>query len=110
MASNPERKRGSLKHCLTNLGKYIDNLAENKPGIAEIEEKLRSYESVLESFQEIQGMLEEKCTDEQIDEHYSYRDDFENSYDKYIGILEQYLRYNGAPAPVNQVNIINNNV
>ncbi|KAG5895724.1 hypothetical protein JTB14_025671 [Gonioctena quinquepunctata] len=110
MASNLERKRGSLKHRLTNLGKYIDNLAENKPGIAEIEEKLRSYQSILESFQEIQGMLEEKCTDEQIDEHYNYQDDFENSYDKYIGILKQYLRDNGAPASVNQVNNINNNV
>ncbi|KAG5865590.1 hypothetical protein JTB14_012533 [Gonioctena quinquepunctata] len=55
------------------------------------------------------SILEEKCTDEQIDEHYSYRDDFENSYNKYIGILEQYLRDNGALAPVNQVNDINNN-
>lgn len=95
MAVSLERSRGSLKQRITNLRKYIDNIHNNStqpnPSLAEIQVKLSNYESVFDEFQNIQSQLECSCADEELEDHYNYREEFENSYDYCIGFLKQYL-------------------
>lgn len=104
MASTLERTRGSLKQRLTNLGKYIsnlnNNLANQRPNLAEIRVKLDSYENVLDDFQNVQTQLECTCDDQDLEDHYKYREDFENCYDFCIGFLKQYLIDNAPPPNV----------
>lgn len=108
MAVSLERTRGSLKQRLTNLNKYIDtlqsNLSQQNPSLAEIQVKLTNYESIFDEFQKVQIQLECSCTDQDLDDHYKYREEFENSYDYCIGFLKQYLSDNSP-----QTRVVNNN-
>lgn len=104
MAVSLERSRGSLKQRLTNLRKYIDNLQTNSnqpiPNLAEIRVKLTNYERVFDEFQNVQIQLECSCADEDLENHYNYREEFENSYDYCIGFLKQYLTDNSPHSSV----------
>ncbi|KAJ8982110.1 hypothetical protein NQ317_002337 [Molorchus minor] len=91
------RKRGGIKHKLTNFVNFVDEVKRdeanvNEETICELKHRIEGLQLVLSEFDDIQGEIESVCPDENLDSQYIERDDFVNRYHKYIAIANTVVK------------------
>nr|CAI5834359.1 unnamed protein product [Callosobruchus analis] len=90
------RQRGGLKASLTNFSKYLTQVQtiEELSGdqVIELESRLNNLENVvLQRFYDVQDKIETSCDENDLEDEYSERFDFENKYYSIISLAKATL-------------------
>nr|CAI5829830.1 unnamed protein product [Callosobruchus analis] len=106
------RNRSSMKQKLLLLEKFISTIktsdSDNKPSLTEIEIRFKDHECMLSEFDKIQSMIESKCSEEHLEEHYLEREEFQERYYVSQQFLSDYLKNAFGNASPNQSQINSN--
>nr|CAI5851182.1 unnamed protein product [Callosobruchus analis] len=106
------RNRSSMKQKLLLLEKFISTIktsdSDNKPSLTEIEIRFKDHECMLSEFDKIQSMIESKCSEEHLEEHYLEREEFQERYYVSQQFLSDYLKSAFGNASPNQSQINSN--
>lgn len=78
------RKRGTIKQRLTNFVKFVENIQQQVDSseniqCKELEIRLENCRQLGHEFEAIQGDIECACADDDLNEHFSYRDEFNDT-------------------------------
>nr|CAI5837829.1 unnamed protein product [Callosobruchus analis] len=101
-----------MKQKLLLLEKFISTIktsdSDNKPSLTEIEIRFKDHECMLSEFDKIQSMIESKCSEEHLEEHYLEREEFQERYYVSQQFLSDYLKNAFGNASPNQSQINSN--
>lgn len=99
------RKRGSLKHRLTNFINFINQCTSSDSpfeSISEIKLRFDKFKTLYDEFQFVQEKVENLADEANLQEHYQYRDEFEDSFyaytDKVTTILQSFEKQAASSA------------
>lgn len=89
------RNRGTIKHKLTILEKYIisikANLPQNKPSFNDVDLRYKNGSILLQEFDQVQSMIESLCEEKDLGVHYEEREEFQERFYVTQDFLIQYL-------------------
>lgn len=106
------RNRGTLKQKITYLEKYVNKIQfstpDHKPSIYDVELRHKDSLNLLKDFENIQGLIESLCDENELLLHYQEREEFQERYYNCQDFLSQYLLIN-TPKPISMCPVVDVN-
>lgn len=99
-----KRKRGAIKAKVTNFGKYLsalktttDNISDEN--VLELQDRLDHAKKIIGEFENVQDLIEEKTTDENLLENeYKERDTFDSNFYSQIASAKNLIKKSTLPS------------
>lgn len=93
------RKRGAIKHKLTNFNTFLEPIEDdfnnkstiNEKTIFELKTRSEKFELIINEFEDVQSEIECICDDDKLDDHYKERDSITDQYSSLLASAKQIL-------------------
>lgn len=105
------RKRAAIKSKLTNFSNYIQPLQEkaiqsfDEVIITELKQRLEIATSFINEFNDVQTEIEVIVDDDDLDEQFNQRQEFENKFYKIYAVAREILNKNKTPVVNHEINL-----
>ncbi|XP_056645831.1 uncharacterized protein LOC130451055 [Diorhabda sublineata] len=96
------RNRGSIKKRLTTFEKYIVSIKDGliSPDSIDVQLRYDNNINLIHEFENIQKLIEEHCTEEELKIQFEEREPFENKYYSNLSFLKDYISKRTSPTAI----------